>query len=202
MVDSMLDPAQLGPETVRPLLRREYEQLVAHGSFVDEHVELLRGVLVAMSPQGDAHARISAWFAQRLIKALDMARFDVRSHSPFAATTDSMPEPDVSVARRTLRGNHPTRALLLIEVCGSSARKDRSIKTEIYAEAGVPEYWIVDLDLRAVDVLTRPTSSGYARTTRIETGSLHPTRLRAFAIALADVPWRPRVKRRKRVRST
>jgi Uma2 family endonuclease len=204
----MFDPALLRPERVRPLLRREYEKLVDLGVFEDERVELLRGVLVEMSPQGEPHSRISAWFAQRLIKALDLDRFDTRTHSPFAASRDSMPEPDVSVSRRSARGHHPKDALLLIEVSGSSFTKDRVIKTEIYAEAGVPEYWIVDLRTDTVDVLTRPTPRGYAKTTRRSINDvLRPARLRGVTIAVADVPWLPREdttprrKRRKKRRS-
>jgi Uma2 family endonuclease len=189
MVVSMLDPALLGSERVRPLLRREYEQLVDAGSFADERVELLRGVLVEMSPQGPPHARIAAWFAQRLIKALDIARFDVRSHSPFAASDDSMPEPDVSVSLRTDTDEHPAAAFLLIEVSDSSLRKDRIIKTEIYAEAGVPEYWIVDVEHRAVEVLTQPTKTGYANMHRLEHGALRPLQL-DVALSVDEIPWR------------
>ena len=94
MLEPMLDPALLSPERVRPLRRREYERLVEAGVFEDERVELLRGVLVEMSPQGEPHARITAWLAHRFARALAIDRFDVRSHSPFAATEDSMPEPD------------------------------------------------------------------------------------------------------------
>lgn len=193
----MLDPALLAPERVRPLRRREYEQLVEAGVFEDERVELLRGVLVEMSPQGEPHARITAWLAHRFAGALPIDRYDVRSHSPFAATDDSMPEPDVSISRRDAAGHHPRSALLLIEVAGSSVAKDRVIKTEIYAEAGVPEYWIVDLRTQTVDVLTRPTATGYRRSARRTLGdTLRPTKLRGIAIDVADIPWTARRRRR------
>jgi Uma2 family endonuclease len=184
---------------VRPLLRREYEQLVELGAFEDERVELLRGVLVEMSPQGEPHARISAWFAQHLIKALDIERYDVRTHSPFAATDDSMPEPDVSISPRSAVYAPPSKALLLIEVTGSSATKDRVIKREIYAEAGVPEYWIVDLAEKTVDVLTRPGPAGYAKVARFAPGDvLRPRKLPRVTIPVAAVPWPPRGTERSR----
>jgi Uma2 family endonuclease len=188
----MLDPEMLRPERIRPLLRCEYEQLVEQGIFEEEHVELLRGVLVEMSPQGFSHARISAWFAQQLSKLLDIARYDVRAHSPFAATADSMPEPDISVARRTADGYHPRHASLLIEISVSSTRKDRLIKSAIYAEAGVPEYWIVDVDRLSVEILTGPTARGYARSRLVTRGVLAPIRLRGVKLAVARVPWLPR----------
>jgi Uma2 family endonuclease len=207
MVDPMLDPALLAPERVRPLKRSEYEQLVDLGVFEDERVELLRGVLVEMSPQGPPHSGISAWFAQRFIKALPLHRYDTRSHSPFAASVDSMPEPDVSVSRRLSDLGHPSPrgALLLIEVAESSLSKDRVIKKEIYAEAGVPEYWIVNVKKRTIEVLRKPTKTGYQRVTVKRIGDrLRPLELRGISFALAKIPW-PREdeklpKKTKRVR--
>src|SRR4051812_32574654 len=105
MVDDMLDPALLAPERVRGLRRVEYDALVEQGAFEDERVELLRGVLVEMSPQGEPHSQLTALLAQRLGKLLDFDRYDVRSHSPYAATDDSEPEPDVSVSLRA-RNKH------------------------------------------------------------------------------------------------
>ena len=203
MVEDMLDPALLAPERVRGLRRVEYDALVEQGAFEDERVELLRGVLVEMSPQGEPHARITAWLAHVLARALDIERYDIRSHSPYAATEDSQPEPDVSVSLRARNGkHHPKSSLLLIEVSASSLAKDRVIKTEIYAEAGVPEYWIVDVQSRSVEVLTKPTRGGYARSGIRDVGRvLRPRRLPGVEIAVADVPWTgPAPSRRRRRR--
>lgn len=198
MLEPMFDLSVLGSERVRPLRRREYEMLVARGVFANERIELLRGVLVEMSPQGEPHSRITAWLAHWFAMTLDIARFDVRSHSGFAASNDSMPEPDVSVSRRTPGGGHPNHALLLVEVSDSSLTKDRSIKTEIYARAGVPEYWIVNVQQQTVEVLTRPTRSGYGRTvTRAAGAILRPTRLRGLSLAVADIPWTARARKRR-----
>lgn len=187
----MFDPSELGSERIRRISRAEYERRLDQGWFVDDRIELLRGVLVEMSPQGEPHSRITGWFAQRLSRALPFKRWEVRAHSPFAATADSMPEPDVSVAPRGAR-HHQRGALLLIEVSDSSLRKDRAIKREIYAEAGVPEYWIVDVKRQAVEVLTEPTGEGYQRVERRTTGVLRPTKLRGVNFRLADIPWRRR----------
>ncbi|MBA3459687.1 MAG: Uma2 family endonuclease [Deltaproteobacteria bacterium] len=196
----MLDPALLAPERVRGLRRREYEKLVALGVFGDERVELLRGVLVELSPQGVPHARIAGWLAHFFSAQLEIGRYDVRGHSPYVASDDSMPEPDVSVALRTVRGGHPREALLLIEVSESSLAKDRSVKTEIYAEAGVPEYWIVNVRSRTVEVLTRPSPTGYCRKSlRVAGEVLHPVKLRNVALRVADIPWAAR-KRTARTR--
>ena len=189
-LEEMLDPELLRPETIRPLSRREYDKLVELGVFEDERVELLRGVLVTMSPQGGPHAGIAAWFAQRLIRALDPS-YDVRSHSPFAADDYSEPEPDVSVSRRASSLlEHPATALLLIEVSDSSIRKDRKIKVPIYAEAGVPEYWIVDVNETIVEVHSRPQQGKYTSVVRIDrTGVLRPIELTETSIPVGEIPW-------------
>ncbi len=189
MVDTMLDPKLLAPERVRPLSRREYDQLVDLGAFENERIELLRGMLVTMSPQGGPHAGLTAWFARRLIRALDDT-FDVRSHSPFVATDDSEPEPDVSVSASRSIKEHPSSALLLIEVSQSSLRIDRVVKMSIYAEAGVPEYWVVDVDASEVEVFTQPGPDGYRCRERFGRGhTLQPAKLPGIALAVADIPW-------------
>ena len=187
----MFDVPALAPAGIRRLSRAEYDRMVALGMFEDERLELLYGVLCAMSPQGAPHATITAWLQQRLVRALDES-YDVRAHSPFASSEDSEPEPDISVARtRGGEHEHPSSALLLIEVSESSLRRDREIKARLYAETGVPEYWIVDLstDELTVEVYTEPSSRGYRH---IETygadRTLRPTRLPGVAIAIAEIP--------------
>ena len=161
MLESMLDPAMLAPEKLRPLLRREYEQLVELGVFEDERIELLRGQLVTMSPQGPPHATVTARLAQHLIRALDDS-FDVRSHSPFAATDDSEPEPDVSVSRRQRR--------------------------RAYAENDTPEYWVFDLRTKTVFVHTRPANGTYTLVEKRGRGDvLRPTRLPGLALSVSKM---------------
>jgi len=114
-----------------------------------------------------------------------------RSHSPFAATDDSEPEPDAVVAPR-IAGDwaHPTQAVLLVEVALDSLRKDRRLKLGIYAEAGVPEYWIVDIDGGQVEVNTQPNGRQYMQCERFGRSAIfQPTMLPAVAVPLAELPW-------------
>lgn len=190
---TMFDPDLLSPEAIRKLTRREYDKLVDLGIFEDERIELLRGMLVKMSPQGSAHATITSWLVHTFSQALDVKAFDVRGHCPFAATDDSEPEPDISVSRRRLGTlDHPDTALLLIEVAESSLRKDRKLKAPIYGEARVPEYWIVDISGKdlSVDVHTGPTNDGYRFVETLRDGdTLRPTKLPNVEIAVGDIPW-------------
>lgn len=161
---TLQDPNQDEPLRIRPLRRVEYDRLVELGVFTkDDKIELLRGALVEMSPQGSLHADCAGVLMTLLIRKLG-DRASVRAHSPFAATEDSEPEPDVVVyPPRRYASGHPQTAFLVVEVAESSLRKDRGLKSEIYAENGVPEYWIVDLVHGAVEVRTEPADGQYAR---------------------------------------
>jgi len=156
----------LGPERVRPLRRVEYERLVAEGAFEDERVELLGGVIVEMSPRDPRHDFAIERLNARLVE-LGRGRASVRPQLSFVASDDSVPEPDLAlVPVADYSAAHPTNALLVIEVANASLRKDRSIKAEIYARAGVPEYWVVDLAGRCVEIRTAPQDGVY---TKLET---------------------------------
>jgi Uma2 family endonuclease len=153
-------------ESFRPLRRGEFDRLVELGTFDDERVELLSGVLVQMSPQGAEHSSVVSELATLLIVALG-SRAKVRTHSPLALSEESEPEPDIAVVLPAdYTRELPTTALLVIEVADSSLRKDRQLKAALYAAAGVAEYWIVNLAERVVEVQRAPKDRGYENVTR------------------------------------
>jgi Uma2 family endonuclease len=138
------------------------------GAFEDERIELLRGLLVEMSPQHPLHAGVVGKLSELLVLAL-VGKAHVRVQLPFALSDDSEPETDIAVvpvADYTI--DHPHTAFLIIEVAQSSLRKDRFIKAALYAEAGIPEYWIVDVVGRAVEVHGHPAGGGYVDVRRVE----------------------------------
>jgi Uma2 family endonuclease len=160
----------LAPEGTRPLRRVEYDKLVALGVFEDERIELLRGALVPMSPIGPPHSATIDRLTRILVVAL-LDRATVRVQNPFAALDDSEPEPDVNVVPvGDYDSDHPERALVLIEVAESSLARDRGIKLQIYAENGVPEYWVVNLVNRRIEVYSNPSSAGYETIRHLERG--------------------------------
>jgi Uma2 family endonuclease len=177
----------------RRFTRVEYERLVAQGWFEGEPVELLDGVLVTMSPQSNEHVWVSAAFHRLLVLRIDALpdrdRYLVQSHAPFAASDDSEPEPDLAVVpNRAFGAGLPTRAHLLVEVAVSSLRRDRGRKRRIYASAGVPEYWIVDVAAGAVEVYTDPSGGAYRTMTRVERGgTLRPIELPGVAIDVLEI---------------
>lgn len=166
----MLEPKSIDPEKPRPLKRAEYDQLVAMGAFEDEHVELLYGTLVAMSPQDPRHTTPIQQLTMLLVPLL-VGRALVRVQAPFAATDDSEPEPDVAVVPLgDYRAAHPERAHLVIEVAVSSTKKDRLVKAPLYAQSGVPEYWLVDVSAGVLEVYRGPSEKGYATMTKHAAG--------------------------------
>jgi Uma2 family endonuclease len=185
----MFDPEIVKPERLRPLNRKEYDHLVDLGYFEDEKIELLRGALVTMSPQKWPHAGAVTWLNNELARQLDRA-YLVRPGLPFAVDDTSEPEPDLVVVRAADQVRaHPQTALLVIEVSHSSLRLDRGLKLTIYAEAKVPEYWIVDVKALTVTVHTVPQGDGYASIVTLRDGDvLRPTLLPSVALPVADLP--------------
>ena len=147
-----IDPSLIANERIRPLKREEYDRLVAAGSFEDEQVELLFGVVVEMAPIGPPHSE-SVNRLDRILGKMLGDRACVRCQASLAASEISEPQPDVFVvANGDYWHEHPRKALLVIEVASSSLRRDRGIKSMLYATSEVDEYWIVDLDHGTIEV--------------------------------------------------
>lgn len=149
----MSSPQELmAHEQIRPLKRVEYEALVKAGHLEDERVELLFGVVVAMTPTDPDHSASVSRVNIQLARQLG-ARAAVRVQSPFAASDISEPEPDVFIVEPgDPWGAHPDRAFLVVEVARSSRSRDRGIKARLYGLAEVDEYWIVDHEKGVVEV--------------------------------------------------
>jgi Uma2 family endonuclease len=173
----------LDPAPVR-VTREQYFALVDQGVLTDEdHVELLEGVIVAMAPEGPRHSGVVELVAETLRVALG-ARARVRTAHPFDASQWSVPEPDIAVVSGTPRDyldGHPSSAHLVVEVAASSLPQDRLTKAPIYAAAGIPEYWIVNLRQEHLEVHRSPDRAA-RRYTVVEVAR------RGSRIALAGLP--------------
>ena len=175
-------------EVIRPLRRVEYDQLVALGVFQDERIELLDGALYQMSPIGVPHNFAVQELTELLVLALH-GRAKVRPQMSFAASELSEPEPDLTITPLvSWDAEQANQAHLIIEVAESSLAIDRGRKRRLYASCGVPEYWIVNLPERCIEVYTEPTLSAYSHVEKFEHGQA--IRLVAFpdvSFAVADV---------------
>jgi Uma2 family endonuclease len=176
------------PERIRPLRREEYDKLISLGAFQNEKIELLEGWLVKMSPIGAPHCSSVDRLNELLLPQL-LGRATVRVQQPFAALDLSEPEPDVTVVPSGFYDtDHPNKAYLIIEVAESSLTIDRGVKLRLYAKCGVPEYWIVNVAEKAIEVYTVPGEGTYANVIRYERGqSLRLTQFPDVEVRVSDV---------------
>ena len=119
-----------------------YNQIVASGALEGKHVELLEGLVVDMSPSSTVRADVIMLLTRHFAQASAWLRVQL----PLEVPPDSEPEPDLAlVASRPPHGEHPRTALLVVEVSVSSQRIDREIKRRLYAQVGIPTYWLIDV---------------------------------------------------------
>lgn len=132
-----------------------------------QRIELLNGEIVEMSPINSKHASTVGLLAKWLILQLQDRAF-INFQNPVRLDEFSEPEPDIWVAKSrkdNYRTGHPRPEdiLFLIEVSDSSLSKDRLVKLPLYAAAGIPQTWIVNLEEECVEVYTGPSAEGYQR---------------------------------------
>lgn len=140
----------------------------------DERVELIEGEILEMPPVGSRHAAC----VKRLIHFLSSALGDralLGAQDPIRLDDFSEPEPDISVLRPRsdfYSESHPGPGdtLLLVEVSDSSLSFDRDVKLPVYAAAGVPEVWVVNLVDRVLEVHRAPERGGYADVRQLQPG--------------------------------
>lgn len=155
----------------------------------DDRVELIDGEIIEMSPIGDQHVeavkRCTIAFAGLMVAG----RAQVSVQNPLRVDEYNDPEPDLTLVEITSRGApRPADVLLLIEVADSSLEHDRRRKLPLYARAGVPETWLLDLQGEALEVHREPRSDGYALVRRCRSGErVSPLLLPDITIAVEDL---------------
>jgi Uma2 family endonuclease len=146
--------------------RAEYDSMVEAGIFgPDDKIELIEGEIVQMAPQRTPHS-VAIVMAQAAIQQVTAPEFHLRTQLPLVASESSEPEPDLAVVAGSPRdylASHPSAALLVIEISDTTLTFDRTVKKRLYARAGIPEYWIVNLVERKVEVHREPEGDEYAR---------------------------------------
>jgi Uma2 family endonuclease len=156
----------------RRFTRAEYYRMAEVGILrEDDRVELVKGEIVEMSPIGRRHKAFVINLSQLLFGRL-AGRALVNVQSGIVLSDDSEPEPDITVLRRRdvpykEREAHADDVLLLIEVADSSLAYDRSTKLQLYAQAGIAEYWVVDCTAEVVEVYRGPGPDGYREVSRL-----------------------------------
>jgi Uma2 family endonuclease len=154
---------------VQPLTVETYHRLTELG-LLGEKVELLRGVIVQKMSKSPIHCAV----LQRLLRLLRAAcepEYEVRQEQPLTLA-DSEPEPDIAVvpvSAEDYAKQHPSTALLVVEVAVTTVETDRE-KGTIFAEAGIPEFWLVLPEQRQVEVYSKPSAKRYGRCDKLGAG--------------------------------
>jgi len=144
----------------------EYYRMAAAGVFSeDDRVELIEGEVIEMNPIGSRHAACVG----RLTKLLEWLVGDhsiVWVQNPVQVNEYSEPLPDVTLLEArddfySQANPQPPAVLLIIEVADSSVEYDRGIKIPLYAQAGIPEVWLVNLPEETIENYTQPRNDPY-----------------------------------------
>lgn len=152
--------------------RKEYRQLTKAGYLVDGKVELINGEIWDKMGQGRRHVIVVTWLLVALSKVFGMERLQTQSSLP--VNEDSEPEPDLAVPAESVDyylEDDPTPAdtLLVVEAANTTLHTDLTVKQKMYAQSGIPEYWVVDIPNRLLHVFREPTANGYASETILTT---------------------------------
>lgn len=149
--------ARIAEPQPRLWTKAEFYRLAELGFFEGQKAELWEGEVVVMSPQNWAHACALDRNAEVLRRAFGDTCW-VRSQLPLDLGLATEPEPDISIVpgRREDYANHPTTALLIVEISDSSLAGDRTRKASLYARHGIADYWIVNLVDGQLEVYRQP----------------------------------------------
>lgn len=140
--------------------REEYRRLSKMGFFTKEYVELLDGTVMTMPSPTPLHAGTTSILTTEIVLLL-RTNFTVRTRAPLALNNWSEPEPDLAICQfePSDYANEPPKAedvLLVIEVADATLDYDRVRKVAAYAGSGIPEYWIVNMVDRRIEVFSDP----------------------------------------------
>jgi Uma2 family endonuclease len=164
---NLQEPAAEHPSLQRLRFTPEMFHKLGELGFFDDNqkYELMEGDIYAMPPEGPEHAGVGSEIAYRFILK-GATSWHARIEKPLRLG-DSELVPDIAIVPgrpRDYLSQHPTSALLVIEIANSSLPRDRLRKLPLYARAGVPEYWIVNLLERRLEVYREPAGDAYKST--------------------------------------
>ncbi|MEM9390455.1 MAG: Uma2 family endonuclease [Bacteroidota bacterium] len=146
----------------------EYHIMAEAGKLTSEdRVELIQGEILEMSPVGTKHVATVDKLTNLLVKVASDAAI-IRVQNPVYINDLNEPEPDISVLKPigdNYADNHPGGhdTLLVIEVSDTTYHYDKEVKVPLYGSAGIPEYWIIKLDSKEIEVHTVPAKGGYKK---------------------------------------
>ena len=166
----------------------QYHRMGEAGVFSESYRhELLDGEIICMTPIGHRHAACVNSNVYRFTVAFQ-GRALVSAQNPLIVSEVTEPQPDIVLLRWKndfYRGALPQGqdALLIVEACDTSIELDRLMKTRLYADAGIPELWLVNLQDNQVEVYRQPVKGEYGSVQQYERGH------RLSCLAFPEVSW-------------
>ncbi len=146
-------------EVLRLWTREEFHQAEDLGWFDSEKVELIHGKVYTKRPMKPLHALGVCACAETLTSVFSAGSF-IRQQLPVVLATDGEPLPDILVVPGSWRDyiQHPTQAdvMLIVEISDTTLSLDRSEKAALYAEAGIRDYWLMNMQNRTLEVRREP----------------------------------------------
>ncbi|MGA1265315.1 MAG: Uma2 family endonuclease [Prochlorothrix sp.] len=163
------------PDRVRWSIE-DYHRMITAGILQNRRVELLNGEILTMVPESPMHYNTAKRGSRYLVDQLG-DRAEVRFNGP-VTLANSEPEPDIAIvrgpeSRYDTRHPQPEDIYWLIEVSQSSFQRDLEVKGPLYALAGIPEYWILNLAEKAL-VICRDPQEDYGTKQVLQGGTVSP----------------------------
>ena len=142
----------------------------------DDRVELIEGEIIRMSPIGSPHAACVRRSTHLLERAV-LGRAIVSVQNPVRLSDLSEPVPDFALLKPRddfYEEHHPTPedVLIIIEVSDSTILSDRNVKMPLYARAGIPEAWLVNLPKKMIEVYYDVTDGRYRKCLKFKRGEV------------------------------
>ena len=150
----------------------DYEKMIANGAFVGlaRRLELIHGEIREMNPAGPYHCDYIEFLTYWSHRSVSRQEARIQSQSAILLG-DSLPEPDVMWLKPKRYGGQRPRgsdALLIIDVAVTSLRYDLGEKAMLYAQAGISDYWVVEIASHAVHQHRQPSVDGYLEIRKFE----------------------------------
>ena len=177
------------PPTAKLWTVEEFHRLGELGIFEGRRAMLIHGSILEEGPMNPPHA-IASTKTEDLIRDVFGRGYHVRVQKPMVFGLSVDPEPDVAVVRGRPADytSHPTTAALIVEVSDTSLKYDMTEKAVLYATAGIPEYWVLDLNARQLHVYRQPVDGVYTTAFAVPAeGTVVPSAVPDGSITIADL---------------
>lgn len=162
-------PLTLEPTLLKRWTVQDYHRMSEVGILPpDERTELLSGQITLMAAKGTPHVTALRLLATTLDTLLANEPVFVITQDPIQLDDFSEPEPDLAIVQGTIQDyveHHPRpdQVYLVVEVADSTLKQDCEVKDKLYAQAGIADYWVLDLNNRQLHIYREPKSTGYTR---------------------------------------